>query len=125
MSKVSMTVKQIKELGLLDKVFEYCNINPYALNEGQIDYDDTLEFDTEFKKEEKVLQNKFSGEVFIIRNSYGDFIYGECEGYGKDFELAYKFSDYDEADRFLTHHYGYSPIDGWNIKRVSVTYKIV
>lgn len=49
MSKVSMTVQQITDLGLKDKVFEYLGINPYALNEGQIGYDSILEFDTEFK----------------------------------------------------------------------------
>lgn len=51
MSKVSMTVQQIKDLGLWDKVSEYLGINPWALNEGQIDNDEVLEFDTEFKKE--------------------------------------------------------------------------
>jgi len=53
MSKVSMTVKQIIELGLWDKVAEYLDINPYALNEGQISYNEVLEFDTEFKKFKK------------------------------------------------------------------------
>jgi hypothetical protein len=42
MSKVSMTVKQIRDLGLWDKVSEYLNINPYAINEGQIDCDEVL-----------------------------------------------------------------------------------
>lgn len=52
MSKVLMTVKQIQDLGLWDRVSEYLHINPYALNEGQISEDEVLEFDSEFKKEE-------------------------------------------------------------------------
>lgn len=55
MSKVSMTVRQIKDLGLWDKVCDYKNINPYAINEGLINYDDIIEFDTEFKKEKKII----------------------------------------------------------------------
>lgn len=53
MSKVSMTVQQIRDLGLWDKVCDYLKLNPYALNEGLIDNDDVLEFDTEFKPLEK------------------------------------------------------------------------
>ena len=55
MSKVSMTVKQIMELGLWDKVSEYLGINPFALSESQISNDEILEFDTEFKKPENEL----------------------------------------------------------------------
>ena len=54
MSKVKMTVRQLTDLGLRDKVFEYLKINPYALNEGQIGYDDVLEFDSEFNPMEEV-----------------------------------------------------------------------
>lgn len=57
MSLIKMTVKQIFDLGLWDKVCEYKNINPYALNEGLITYDDVIEFDTEFKTYKKETDN--------------------------------------------------------------------
>lgn len=49
MGNVKMTVKQIKDLGLWEKVCDYKGINPWGVNEGLIDYDDIIEFDTEFK----------------------------------------------------------------------------
>lgn len=49
MSNVKMTVRQIKDLGLWEKVCDYKGINPWGINEGLIDYDDIIEFDTEFK----------------------------------------------------------------------------
>lgn len=68
MSKVSMTVKQISDLGLLDKVFNYLGINPYALNEGQIDYSDTLEFDTEFKSRKDYLKAKLEKQKKLLQS---------------------------------------------------------
>lgn len=53
MSMVSMTVRQIFDLKLWDKVCKYKGINSYAVNEGLIGYDDIIEFDTEFKKVEE------------------------------------------------------------------------
>jgi len=52
MSIVKMTVEQCWDLGLWDKYCEYSGCNPYAINEGQIDKDTIIEFDSEFKKEE-------------------------------------------------------------------------
>lgn len=51
MSTVKMTVKQILDLGLWDKVCEYKDWSPWILNEGQIGEDELVEFDSEFKKE--------------------------------------------------------------------------
>lgn len=53
MSKVSMTVRQITDLGLWDKVCEYKGWNPYIKNHGQIDDNEIVEFDSEFKKRTK------------------------------------------------------------------------
>lgn len=54
MSQVRLTVKQIMNLGLWDKVCEYKGYNPWILNEGGISHDDYIEFDDEFKKEEEI-----------------------------------------------------------------------
>jgi hypothetical protein len=56
-----MTVKQLNNLCLWEKVREYKGWNPYIRNEGQIADDEVVEFDDEFKVEEKdeELGNKF------------------------------------------------------------------
>lgn len=51
MSMVKMTVRQIMDLGLWDKVCDYKGWDHYILKEGRIDSDEFVEFDTEFKKE--------------------------------------------------------------------------
>jgi DNA-directed RNA polymerase subunit RPC12/RpoP len=47
-----MTVEQCWDLGLWDKYCEWSGCNPYAINEGQIEKQDIIEFDSEFKKKE-------------------------------------------------------------------------
>ena len=124
MSKVSMTVKQIMELGLWDKVSEYLGINPFALSEGQISNDEVLEFDTEFKKPEKELPNEFTGECYVLKNIDGEFCYGECSGDGNYFEEAEKWNDAEDVERFINHNREYDSED-WKICRVEINYKIV
>lgn len=123
MSKVSMTVKQIKELGLWDKVSEFCGINPWALNEGRISENEVLEFDTEFKKPVIEIPKSFNGECYIIMDARGNFVYGECEEAGNDFEMAQKFNDFDGAMRFINHNEEYDS-DHWKIFRVKINYEI-
>ena len=55
--KTTLTVRQIMDLGLWDKVCEYKGINPWALNEGLIAEDEVIEFDSEFKTDEE-LENR-------------------------------------------------------------------
>jgi len=124
MSKVSMTVKQIVELGLWDKVAEYLGINIYALNEGQISDNEVLEFDTEFKKSKKDLPNKFTSECFVLRNTDGEFCYGECSGKGMYFDEAEKWNSEEDVSRFIWHNKEYDN-DEWKIYRVIIDYKIV
>jgi hypothetical protein len=52
MGLVKMQVRSIMNLGLWDKVCDYKDWNPYILREGRIDYEDWVEFDDEFKKQE-------------------------------------------------------------------------
>lgn len=67
MGMVRMTVKDIMNLGLWDKVCEYKNWNPYIIREGRIDDDEMVEFDSEFKK--KVSSGEYE---YTIINSNGD-----------------------------------------------------
>lgn len=52
MSMVKMTVRQCKDLGLWDDYCNWSGCNPYAVNEGQINSDDEIEFDSEFNKQD-------------------------------------------------------------------------
>jgi hypothetical protein len=52
MSRVSMTVRQICDLGLWSEVCEQESLNPWAINEGLISDDDTIEFDSGLLSEE-------------------------------------------------------------------------
>ncbi len=51
MSVVKMTVRQIVDLGLWEKVCEYKGWDYYIRREGTISDEEEVEFDTEFKKE--------------------------------------------------------------------------
>lgn len=124
MSKVSMTARQIKDLGLWDKVCEYTGINPWAFNEGQITDDEIIEFDSEFKKPKKELPNTFTDECFILRNEDGMFCYGECSGCGYYFEDAYKWNDEEDVSRFINHNREYDNSE-WKPLRVKINYEIV
>lgn len=53
MSNIKMTVEQCWDLGLWNKYCEWSGCNPYAINEGQIEKQAIIEFDSEFKKKEK------------------------------------------------------------------------
>ena len=76
MSKVTMTVKQIMDLRLWDKVCEYKGWDVWILNEGKIDSSEEVEFDTEFKKE----QSKYAEAVPILNGELKLFVYNiSCE----------------------------------------------
>ncbi|GEM_PF-6238485 len=61
MSEITMTARQIMNLGLWEKVCEYKDWNPYILNEGRIDEDELITFDDSFEKQEEV--NKTGEDV--------------------------------------------------------------
>lgn len=54
MAKIELTVRQIMNFGLWDKVCEYKGWEPYILNEGRISEDELVEFDDNFKKEKSL-----------------------------------------------------------------------
>lgn len=54
MAEITLTVQQIFDLGLWDKICEYKGWNVWIVNEGQIQMDDIVTFDSEFKKEDDV-----------------------------------------------------------------------
>lgn len=51
MSKVELTVRQIIDLGLWEKVCDYKGWDYYILNEGRISEDELVEFDSTFPEE--------------------------------------------------------------------------
>lgn len=59
MAKVELTVKQIINFGLWEKVCEYKGWDHWIVNEGRIDENEIVEFDDEFKKEEEIVGDKF------------------------------------------------------------------
>jgi len=71
MSKVTMTVKQVMDLGLWDKVCEYKGWDVWILNEGKIDSSEEVEFDTEFKKE----TNKYDEPLPILKDNMKMYAY--------------------------------------------------
>ena len=76
MSKVVMTIKQVVDLGLWEKVCEYKGWDVWCLNEGRVDYLDEVEFDTEFKKE----PSKYQEASPILNDSMKMYAYNiSCE----------------------------------------------
>lgn len=60
MAKTELTVRQIMDLGIWEKVCEYNNWSPYILREGLIGEDELVIFDSNFEKHE---ENKIKLEV--------------------------------------------------------------
>jgi hypothetical protein len=89
MSMVKMTVEQCWDLGLWDKYCEWSGCNPYAINEGQIEKDTIIEFDSEFKKEESkedIEEKIIYGQEYSRKNTVYCII--------QKIEFEYKYDDY-------------------------------
>lgn len=54
MTETTLTVRQIMDLGLWEKVCEYKGWNEWILNEGRISEDEEVTFNSTFEKEEVV-----------------------------------------------------------------------
>lgn len=63
MSKIQMTVEQIKDLGLWEKVCDYKGINP----SDDVDMDKTIEFDTKFV-EKDIIKNNIALEEPVLQS---------------------------------------------------------
>lgn len=69
MAVIELTVKQIMNLGLWDKVCEYKGWEPYILSEGRIDEDELVMFDDTFEKDyDKQEENELRYAVSVIEN---------------------------------------------------------
>lgn len=77
MAKIEMTVRQIFNLGLWEKVCDYKGWDYYLLNEGIIDYDDTVEFDDQFEKEKEKKINLFTVEELLELKDSIDWMDGD------------------------------------------------
>jgi len=89
MSRVSMTVRQCRDLGLWDKYCEWSGCNLYAINEGKIYNDDVIEFDSEFKKKDTVedIEEKIIyGQEYCRKNTVYCII--------QKVEFEYKYDEY-------------------------------
>lgn len=96
MSIVRMTVQQCRDLGLWDKYCEWSGCSPYAINEGQINSDDKIEFDSEFKKKESQedIESKIIyGQEYSRKNDVYCII--------QKVEFEYKYEQYT---KFLVSH---------------------
>jgi len=63
MSEVKMTVQQIMDLGLWEKVCEYKGWNIWIVNEGKMQEDEIVEFDTTFPKDTRTPAQKLAEEL--------------------------------------------------------------
>lgn len=84
-----MTVRQCKDLGLWDNYCEWSGCNPYAINEGQIEYDTVIEFDSEFKKKETkedIEEKIIYGQEYCRKNTVYCII--------QKIEFEYKYDEY-------------------------------
>lgn len=72
MAKTELTVRQIMNLGLWDRVCEYKDWNPYILNEGRISEDEIVEFDDEFKKPDKSLEKTVTKSISSLLDGSND-----------------------------------------------------
>lgn len=109
-----LTVRQIINLGLWDKVCKYKGINSWALNEGLIEDDEVIEFDSEFRKESKLYnpiliinpQNEkeklFTYSIKCKREWDGKF-YGMifAENKEKAIEKLYEKYEHEDLDSIL------------------------
>lgn len=72
MAKIELTVKQIQNLGLWEKVCDYKGWDYYAINEGKIAEDDIVEFDDTFEtNKEPINIDNFS---YIFNSLYSSGI---------------------------------------------------
>lgn len=63
MSKIKMTVQQIKDLGLWEKVCDYRGVNPKI----NLNTDETIEFDTKFKDKD-IIKNSIALEEPVLQS---------------------------------------------------------
>ncbi|WCK57060.1 hypothetical protein PP175_28135 (plasmid) [Aneurinibacillus sp. Ricciae_BoGa-3] len=64
MATIKLTVLQLLNLGLWEKVCEYKGWSPWIFNEGRIREDELVEFDDEFKREEERNEEYEIGDKF-------------------------------------------------------------
>ena len=80
-----MTVRQIMNLGLWEKVCEYKEWNPWILNEGRISENDDVTFDDEFNKENKFDMTVLSSTADTLMKAFeklDHFVESETEKSG-------------------------------------------
>lgn len=74
MNLLTMTVKDLMDLGLWESVRDYKGYSPYVLNEGLMDMDSEVTFESNYKD----LNVDFQGEQYS-REEFKSYIEGELE----------------------------------------------
>lgn len=86
-----LTVKQLRDLGILERVMDYLKINPYALNEGLLNNESILEFDSELNVKNPPL-NK--ARIVLVLKDCSDCPYITCVRDYSDSDGWDEVSDY-------------------------------
>lgn len=99
MAETTLTVRQIIDLGLWEKVCDYKGWSYYILNEGRIMEDELVTFDSEFKKEEREFNDAGNNYVYGLFSNTGDgdehlWNLGVCLTEEKAYELWENKLDY-------------------------------
>src|SRR5690625_312568 len=100
MSKIKMTVKQIFDLGLWEKVCDYKGWEYHIYNEGRISDEELVEFDTNFKKKNKLFTSE---EYRVLDRMYGLFQKLEDCLMSMDEESQKKISEFHSEHSTLQH----------------------
>lgn len=85
-----MTVQQIIDLNLWDKVCEYKGWNPWILNEGQIDENEVVTFDSEFKNVDNNMESLYqmmSDKRVKLNGNLENYLDCLNDDYGEDKKL--------------------------------------
>ena len=100
-----MTVQQIVDLGMWEKVCEYKCWDTWILNEGKINPAEAVDFDTEFKKE----VSKYDVATPIMKDNMKLYSYSvDCETQweGRFYGIVFA-EDKDEAVRKIEGKYSW------------------
>jgi len=87
-----MTVQQIMDLNLWDKVCEHKGWNPWILNEGQIDENEVVTFDSEFKKDDSNIESLYktmSDKHIKLNENLEYYLDWLSVNYGEDKKLLF------------------------------------
>ena len=87
-----MTIQQIMDLNLWEKVCKYKGWNPLILTDGQIDESEVVTFDSEFKKVDTNMESLYrmmSDNHIKLNGNLDDYLDRLNDDYGEDKKLIF------------------------------------